>query len=238
MKKYFLIALTLIMAIPALNMQAQEMKYLFQGKDKDVSISGFAAIFNEFSGFDGDFAFSMGGGAAMLIDQRFFIGGYGQGITTRHLRTITRYEEGVSDYNIVYPDLYTRFGHGGFWLGYIHNPKKAINFGINTKLGWGAVSMTDKTFKEYHEYDENWYNYMHDNVFVIQPEIDLNMNLLKWMRASVGVGYRFVTGLNQTYEYLPNDNPSEEPVQKEYFKKGALDSFTGNITLAFGWFNN
>ncbi len=49
-----------------------------------------------------------------------------------------------------------RFGHGGFWLGYIHNPKNAIHWGVNAKLGWGTVSMTDKTYKDYYE---GWTNY-------------------------------------------------------------------------------
>lgn len=233
MKKYILIAFSLIMTISAGNLlaQDQEMKYLFQGKDKDVSISGFAGIFNEFSGFDGDFAFSMGGGAALLIDQRFYIGGYGLGLTTRHLKSYDRYNyDGTELDNLV--DVYTRFGHGGFWLGYIHNPKKAINFGGNLKLGWGSYSLTDK---KYPGEDYKWENYAIDNVFVITPQADLNMNLLKWMRLSVGVGYRIVTGVDKTYYTMDENN---NLVEKPYMEKNALNSVTGNITLAFGWFNN
>lgn len=210
--------------------QAQEMKYLFQGEGQKASVSGFAGIFNEFSGIDNDFAFSMGGGAALLIDQRFFLGGYGMGVTTRHLRDYSWYDSYMEE-NIKYYDLYTRFGHGGFWLGYIHNPKKAINFGLNAKLGWGAVTLTDKLYKDY---EDGWYNYMTDNVFVITPQFDLNLNLLKWMRASVGIGYRIVTGVNETYMY---DDPDKGMVEKAYFEENAFNSVTGNITLAFGWFN-
>ena len=237
MKKFILI-LSSIILLADLSF-AQDMKYLFQGEDKNVSISGFAGVINEFSGFDGDFAFSMGGGGAMLIDQRFFIGAYGQGVTTRHLRTFTRMEtsETGEKFNVTYPDVYTRFGHGGFWLGYIHNPHKAINFGINARLGWGAISMTDKTYKDY---DESWNKLMYDNVFVITPEVDLNLNLLKWMRVSFGIGYRVVTGVNDTYNYIYTDPITfeEEVIEKEYFDKNAFNSLTGNITLSFGWFAN
>jgi hypothetical protein len=229
MKKLILIMISLILI--TITGTAQEMKYLFQGKDKNVSVSGFAGVINEFSGFDGDFAFSMGGGAAMLIDQRFFLGAYGQGVTTRHLRDYSWYEPYLEE-NVDYYDVYTRFGHGGFWLGYIHKPHKAVNFGLNARLGWGAISLTDKTYKDY---NDSWNNLMYDAVFVITPEFDLNLNLLKWMRVSMGVGYRFVTGVDQTYMY---DDPDQGMIEKEYFDKNAFNSVTGNITLAFGWFAN
>jgi len=234
MKKYLMISLTSIMSFCFLSATAQdEMQYLFSGPDNNVSVSGFAGIINEFSGFDGSFGFSLGGGAALLINQQFFFGGYGLGLTTQHFNSFARYdrEEAKNKYS---GDLYTRFGHGGFWLGYIHKSHKAIHFGASTKLGWGAVSLTDKierseTYK--------WDNYDYDNVFVITPQIDMNMNLLTWMRLNVGLGYRFVTGLNKTYEYLPANDPLKKPVQKEYFDKNALNSVTGTVTLAFGWFN-
>src|SRR5210317_710072 len=115
MKKYLMITMTALMSFCFLNSSAQdEMQYLFSGPDQKVSISGFAGVFNEFSGFDKDFAFSMGGGAALLVDQRFFLGGYGMGLTTRHLRDYTWYDKYLEK-NVSYNDLYTRFGHGGFW---------------------------------------------------------------------------------------------------------------------------
>ena len=89
MKKYFIIALTILFAYPLNHIQAQdEMKYLFGGGEDGVAVGGFGAIFNEFSGFDKDFAFSMGGGAALLIDHKFFIGAYGLGLTTQHLKDL------------------------------------------------------------------------------------------------------------------------------------------------------
>lgn len=233
MKNYILIAMSLFLILSAGNTMAQdqEMKYLFQGKDGNVSISGFGGVFNEFSGFDNDFAFSMGGGAAMLISQRIYFGGYGMGVTTRHMRS---FSGATSNGTLLYPsdELYARFGHGGFWLGYIHNPKKAIHWGVNAKLGWGAVSLTDKTYKDY---NDSWNNLMYDNVFVITPEVNMGLNLLKWMRVNVGVGYRVVTGVDETY--MAKDGQGGL-VKTQYFDSNAFNSVTGNITLAFGWFNN
>jgi len=134
-------------------------------------------------------------------------------------------EENIKKY-----DLYTRFGHGGFWLGYIHNPNKAMNFGASTRLGWGSYSITDKRYPD-EEY--KWENYDIDNVFVVTPQLDFNMNLLKWMRLNVGLGYRWVTGVDKTYVY---DDPEKGMVEKAYYDKNALNSVTGSVTLEFGWF--
>lgn len=229
MKKLLTITLTLVLSLSLSQTRAQEeMQYLLGGTDSNVPISGFAGVLSEFSSFDKDFGFSMGGGAAMLFNQKIFIGGYGLGLTTQHLRTFTDH----IDITVRTEAYYTRFGHGGFWFGYIHNPHKAIHFSVNAKLGWGAVSLSDETYHK--DPSQRWDLYMQDNVFVITPQVDVNMNLLKWLRVNVGVGYRLVTGVDKTYYYMPEGATS--PVEKEYFDKNAFNSVTGNITLAFGWF--
>jgi len=230
MKKILTISLALILSCSITSIQAQdEMQYLFGGKDNDVSISGFGGMMMEFSSFDKDFGFSMGGGAAMLINQKFYVGAYGMGLTTQHPRSFTIYDDDLErNFN---EDLYARFGHGGFWLGYVHNPKKSIHWGVNTTLGWGTVSLTDKTEKDY---SNRWIAESYDNVFVITPQADLEMNLLKWMRVNVGVGYRIVTGVNKDYQQMTDNGL----VEIAYFDSNALNSVTGNITLAFGWFGN
>jgi hypothetical protein len=230
MKKYAVITMAILLVISQLHSQEQEeMKYLFSGSNSNISVSGFAGVFNEFSAFDNDFAFSMGGGAALLLNQKFYFGAYGMGLTTRHIRSYDVYNYDDEE-NKLTEDLYTRFGHGGLWLGYIHKPKNAIHWGVNVKTGWGSISLNDL---RYPGSDYKWENYDIDNVFVFIPEVNLGMNILKWMRVNVGAGYRLVTGVNQTYTYLENGTLTE----KNYFDKDALNSFTGNVTLAFGWFN-
>lgn len=236
MKKIFAIVLTIVLTMTFATMQAQEeMQFLFQGEDGDVNVSGFAGVINEFSEVDGDFGFSMGGGAALLIDQRFFLGAYGMGLTTRHIKNYP-----INEVNYYNEDLHTRFGHGGFWLGYIHKPQNAINWGANMKIGWGAVTLsTQEYYVNGPNYSDNgWDRYDIDNVFVFTPEANLNLNLLKWMRVNIGLGYRLVTGLNNTYPELVKNNNTTTVVQKPLFDDNAFNSVTGSITLAFGWFGN
>lgn len=230
MKKLMTIALTLTLSFSFVSSIAQdEMKVLFGGGNKNISVSGFGGVINEFSAVDGEFAFLMGGGGALLIDQRFFIGAYGMGLTTSLIKNYTRYDYN-QEKNIYSPDLYTRFGHGGFWLGYIHQPKKVIHWGANAKIGWGAITLNDL---KYPGSDYQWESYASDNVFVVTPEIDMGVNLLKWMRVNVGLGYRVVTGVDKTYAY---EDANGQIVQKEYFDSNAFSNFEGSVTLAFGGF--
>jgi len=232
MKKLMTIALTLMLSLSISESMAQEeMKYLFGGGDKKVSVSGFGAVINEFSAVDGDFAFLMGGGGAVLINQRYFFGGYGMGLTTGLQKNYHRYDYNL-ERNVYSPDLHTRFGHGGFWLGYIHNPYKAIHWGANMKIGWGAVTLSDL---RYSSSDYQWNSYASDNVFVVTPHVDMGVNLLKWMRINVGVGYRLVTGVDKTYYQMGDDGNLHE---MEYFDSNAFSNFEGSITLAFGGFSN
>ena len=85
------------------------------------------------------------------------------------------------------------FGHGGFWLGYIHHSQAPIHAGISTKLGWGSIDL-NSTNKKY--FDQREYR---DNVFVAIPQIEAEFNFFKWMKLNVGVGYRFVAGIDKNY---------------------------------------
>lgn len=57
-------------------------QYLF-GNGK-TTVNGFGAPIVQFWSKGGDFAVSSGGGGAVLINQTFFIGGYGMGMATEH----------------------------------------------------------------------------------------------------------------------------------------------------------
>ncbi len=63
--------------------ETKETQYLFQ--NDNVSISGFGGFTTEFSTIQNEFAVLTGGGGAAIINQKFFFGGYGQGLSTRHI---------------------------------------------------------------------------------------------------------------------------------------------------------
>jgi len=191
-------------------------QYLFSGQGK-TSISGFGGPFVEFSGIQKEFAVSVGGGGAVIFNQTFYIGGYGEGLTTSH------YRYDLSDVvNIAQPKI--SFGHGGFWLGYIHDSFKAIHFGFSSKLGWGSISLYDA----YYNYEPRDY-WAKDAVFVAIPQVEVEMNLTPWFKINVGVGYRAVAGIDKTYS-------DSEGNLHNYFDASDYNSAQGTISFLFGGF--
>jgi hypothetical protein len=194
--------------------QDTEMKYLFGGKGK-VKVSGFIAPIMEYSAMGDDFAFFMGGGGAILFNQAFFFGAYGEGLTTPYEKEIV--------INPLYSWKTTQrieWGHGGLWLGYIHHSQAPIHAGISTRIGWGAINLWEEDFKD--DFSSDWT----DHVFVAIPQIEVEFNFFRWFKANVGVGYRFVTGIDKTYYW------SDELI----YDKMDFNKPQATMTLMFGFF--
>ena len=216
-------AMIILFAVSSITLFAQEeaeeeknMQYIFGSKGK-TKVSGFGAPIMQFSAIGDEFAFLMGGGGAVLLNQTFYIGAFGEGLSTSHYSQI----ESIP----AVPKGKTRFGYGGFWLGYIHKHQNPVHFGVSTRLGWGSIYYDIN----YNNYYNNDYEYQADptyldNVFVIVPQLEAEFNFFKWMKMNIGVGYRVVTGINKGYD-------GELIFDKKDFNKPQ-----GTITLMFGYF--
>ncbi|WP_250630203.1 hypothetical protein [Rhodoflexus caldus] len=141
---------------------------------KHVKVSGFGAPIVEFSSINNQFTVSTGGGGAVLLNQKFFFGGYGLGRSNS-----------VKAKN---PDQKIGLGHGGFWLGYNFNPHKLLHITASAKMGWGNVSLYDNDFNARQ-------NFGSDNVYVVTPEVGAEINITGFMKIAVAGGYRMVNGV-------------------------------------------
>ena len=216
MKKsiFLMLVFSLFAGLYQLNAQEQgdSTKYLFSEK---IVFSGFGSPFVEFSSVNKQFAVCFGAGAAMMINHTLFLGGYFEGIMTNHYRTDL--QSIVDDEN---PKI--SFEHGGIWLGYIHKHSKAVHGGLSMKLGWGEIELADGEGGN----PDSDYNYT-DRIFNIQPQAELEMNLTKWFKVNVGVGYRIVTGIDATY-------PDDKGYMVNFYDSGDFNSPVGTVTLIFG----
>ncbi len=209
MQKTFYLLLTLSLFCVSAQAQDDEFQYLFG--QRDLSFSGFGGSIHEVSFIDGELAYSNGGGGALLINQKFFVGGYGMGLTSTHQLPQLNH----SNYEI-------DFGHGGLWIGYIHKHKEVIHFGGSLKLGGGQISIS-----EYKDWNKEYAN---DNIFVINPMIEAEMNITSWFKINVGAGYRLVGGVN---------NNKVSSVNGQVFNGFKGRDFSGsniNIGFLFGFF--
>ncbi|MFZ4399502.1 MAG: hypothetical protein ACOYO1_05670 [Bacteroidales bacterium] len=222
MKKIFL---TVAIALSALLLNAQDEKpthYIF-GNNGKVSINGFGAPIVEFSSKGGNLSVFTGGGGAVLFNQRFFVGAYGMGMATQHDVDGLKIRQSNGEL-ISYPTMRTMFGHGGFWIGYIHNRKDALHWGVSSKIGWGSIGLTDADFKE-----ESHTKVGLDQIFVFIPQIEMEMNFARWFKINIGAGYRFVSGIDKTYTNSSGENVA-------YYKSSDYNSPQLSISLLFGGF--
>lgn len=161
-------------------------------------ISGFGGPIMSFTSFDNDFAFEMGGGGAVLINRSLFLGGYGMGITNDIEPSSANYS---SDYIF-------DFGHGGFWVGYIFQPTHPLHLNFSTQIGWGGINLQQQD-----NYNDNTLEA--DQVFVLTPALQIEMNVTQFFRIAAGANYRFVTGVEM-----------EDYNSTDFSSPGAFLSFT------------
>jgi hypothetical protein len=170
MKKIALFITSLLMSITLFSQeQDHEIQTLF---GSGVRISGFGGPFMSFTVANGEFAHMMGGGGGILLDN-FFFGGYGEGLTN--------YIENMPGGDQI------KFGHGGFWTGYSFLGVKPVHPAVSCQIGWGGISLTDNLEQATNN---------NDNIFVITPTVECEMNFVSFFRLSIGANYRFVTGVN------------------------------------------
>lgn len=192
--KNIILLFTLCLMSLGLTAQNQDYNYLSDG---DWRLSGFGAYMIEFSGINGEFGVSSGGGGALLVNQTFYLGGYGIGLSNDVV-----YNNPDVQYNI-------SFGHGGLWVGYIFRSDQLLHLAASSKFGWGNLTLTDFNDATLDK----------DNIFVITPQIEGEVNVNRWFRVNVGLGYRYTAGITNNYV---DDSAINGPV--------------GTLSFQFGWF--
>lgn len=161
-------------------------------------LGGFGGPIVEF-GIGNDLNTAVGGGGGIIISN-FFLGGYGLGSLD--------FQKILDDDEVEQLDL----GHGGFWLGYAYKPHKVVHLFTSTKIGWGALNIKfDDPNQEFSDLDQ---------IFVVTPELGIELNVFRWFRVGATGGYRFVDGANEARGYTNDDFG------------GAI----GTLTFRFGWF--
>jgi hypothetical protein len=153
----------------------------------------------QFTTVAGEFGHMMGGGGAVLLND-FFIGGYGLGLTNA-----------IPDFLNDRPDNRLSLGHGGFWLGYSLFGDKPIHLAVSTLIGWGEFGIMD--------YDA-FYPFVRDNIFILSPTVELEVNLTRYFRLGAGASYNLFTMVDGSHNYSSSD----------------LSSPAGFLSFKFGWF--
>jgi len=209
-----------------------EFYTLFGSKTGKTKVSGFGTLALDFNGINNDFGLMIGGEGAVLINRLFFIGFYGSGLTTMPSYTYTYHDENSSNTYTV--DRKAAFAHGGLMFGTVFNPTNPIHFGFTIRIGGGGVSLINDYMKDMqssHRYDYDDYPYVAP-LFVMHPQLDLEMNLTNWMKFRVSGGYQSVSSVSLTYNELENG----QIVTRELLNTSMFSTPTISMGFIFGWF--
>lgn len=193
MKKLFLV---LFIFCSAATMYGQQTETLFR-KARVIGVFG-GPIVEIGLGDNQNPNTSNGGGIGLIIDH-FHIGAYG--ISSNEWIDKAIDGEEIDDLD---------FAHGGIWLGFNIPSYKLLHLYASTRIGWGGYDI---------DFDRGGID---NNVFVLTPEIGVEVNVFKWFRVAGTVGYRFVDGVQEA-----------DGFGKDYFN-GAI----AGITFRFGFFGN
>jgi hypothetical protein len=194
-----LLTLAAVVAIPGVA-RAQD-EYLLS--DGIRNIGGFGGPLYRVTRVAGETMSLGGGGGAVLINRRFAVGGMGVG--------------GTANVDAIIAGVPTRgemdFGYGGLTLEVITRPSKLVHATYGVLLGGGGVSVWPNDLRPRDPTDDT-------EVFgVAEPQIGLEMNVVRWMRIGVTGGYRFVFGAEEAR--LVNDE---------------LGGASGSLVFRFGKF--
>jgi hypothetical protein len=179
-KTYVLSALLLLVAG---TMQAQEEETLLSG---GLESGGYGAPVVKFTNFKGEFAVIVGGYGGWLINHSFLLGGGGYGLATHHKLS-------TSSGSAIFPeDGRIIFGYGGGILEYIFSPRAVVHATICLLIGGGSVSVQEQWTDP-----ATWvHGYQTDEFFVLEPSVNVELNVTTFFRVDAGASYRFVNGVS------------------------------------------
>jgi len=176
---------------------------------KKQAISGFISIEPMVSNYEDRLVYSQAASAAVLLNQRFYFGGYSEAMLASSKGGF------FEDTDCYEPD----YGSAGLMFGSIIKPEKLIHADLRLKVGIGALRIDEddppviigSNFASDYE-----------PLFVAHPSAGLEINITKFFKINTHVGYRYA---GYTNSFVSGSNNLD-----------GLRGLTGQIGLVFGWF--
>lgn len=217
MKKIILLALFFAVTFSTFAQEKTDkpqMKTLFGNNDR-IRHGGYGGILINYSQIDDKDAVLVGARGAWIIDHHFAIGIGGSGFASQ-----------INYKNPSNPDekYVLGGGYGGLIFEPILAPFNVVNVSFPILVGAGGAAYTKYIDDYNYEDDEYWDRYDASAYFVVEPGVEINLNIVKFMRVSFGGYYRYTSGLNL-----------ENPYTLES-KKDLLNGFSCGLGLKFGKF--
>ncbi|MFC2096552.1 hypothetical protein ACFLQ3_02505 [Bacteroidota bacterium] len=158
-----------------------------------------------------DMSMFLGGKIGMTFNDKFTLGLAGYGLVNNsnfNIPDINPFSSAVTPVRI-------GIGYGGLALEYTLFSNKKVHFSIPVVVGVGGVSI----YEDEEEYYYDWNELENSAAFVVEPGVNVELNLFKFFRVDLGASYRLVSQTD--LQYLTDED---------------LSDFTINATFKFGFF--
>ncbi|MFM1932259.1 MAG: hypothetical protein RL226_1562 [Bacteroidota bacterium] len=159
-----------------------DMQTLF---GNDPSIGVFLGFGSKMSSFNKEAGMMLGGELAMTFGHSFNIGVHGYGLVNE-ARSVNTDEFGN--------DLYYTIGYGGLTLEPVFFSKRAVHFSVPVLIGAGGVGESRYPLMDpdYIDQELDGFDgfYRTDFFFYVEPGVNAEVNLMKFVRLYAGVSYR------------------------------------------------
>lgn len=167
---------------------AQEVQTVFKGNGIKRS-GGYAALSNKFTTINGDYANMPEIYGGWFVNSKFLLGA-SLAATTNYIPAPYSFNQ-PSNQKMTY-----QYGQFGLMTEYVFASNKTVHLVANMTTGAGFSLRYDR--KNWDDYD-HWDEWDDDNdnanfFFLLEPGVQLEVNLLKWMRFAPGVSYRKTFG--------------------------------------------
>jgi len=246
-RTYLLSTLILLMttfsALKAQDENKDEIKTLLGGVHSHGGYGGVCVRYTELMNQDG---MQIGGRGAWIINHNFALGAGGMGFFNEAHKP--KLSQDITD--LLPPDDYLLTkdyvlggGYGGLIFEPIIGAKYPIHISLPILVGAGGVGYTRK------QYDDNYTKPVDEEInpedlvedgaafFVIEPGVEVELNLVKYVRVAFGAYYRFTTDINlETDITITNTDNTTTSIMKPLCDKDVLRTFSFGVTFKFGKF--
>ena len=176
--------------VSSLAVFSQEKEENAKEKDfimKDLkSLSFYAGPVMQFSSLDNDFAFFVGGKGALAFNRKVLLGIEGYLLKSIHESKFIDSKE-------------LSFTYGGIFVGYVFDLSPKVQLVPSVLSAWGQIGE-----REVDAYGDYVFFKTKDDLFVLQPELELEINLIKYFKIGIGANYRLSYGVD-SINYGNND---------------------------------
>ena len=169
--------------LPAGSLPLRAQHHLF---GETAGVHPYGGLVARLTSIDGSAAALFGGRAGVVVSLSP-AGGLGVGGGMYGLMTAVR----PGGEQAATSPRYLRFGYGGIELAYLVHPARLVHLSVSTLLGVGSAGYAAEGRYDGHGFGHGWGG--GPGFFVLEPGLDLTLNVAPLLRLGTGAGYRFVT---------------------------------------------